>query len=50
MFERKMLHPSIMLANRVVGLRLMKLMVGGRRARREARLIGRRKDRCCIHG
>jgi hypothetical protein len=37
-----MFHPWIMLgieANRVISLRLMKLMVGGRRARREARLM-----------
>jgi len=37
-----MLHPWMMLgieANRVIGLRLMKLMLGGRSARREARLM-----------
>jgi uncharacterized lipoprotein NlpE involved in copper resistance len=37
-----MLHPWIMLgveANRVIGLRLMKLMRGDRSARREARLM-----------
>jgi hypothetical protein len=37
-----MLYPWIMLgiqANRVVGLRMMKLMLGGKSARREARLM-----------
>jgi hypothetical protein len=37
-----MFHPWIMLgleANRVIGLRLTKLMLGGRAARREARLM-----------
>jgi len=37
-----MFHPWMMLgieANRVIGLRLMKLMLGGSRARREARLM-----------
>jgi hypothetical protein len=37
-----MFHPWMMLgieANRVIGLRLMKLMLGGRSARREARLM-----------
>ena len=37
-----MLYPWMMLgieANRVVGLRMMKLMLGGKRARREARLM-----------
>jgi len=37
-----MFHPWMMLgieANRVIGLRLMKLMLGGRNARREAKLM-----------
>ena len=41
-----MIHPWMMLgieANRVIGLRLMKLMLGGRSARREARLMVREK-------
>ena len=41
-----MLHPWMMLgfeANRVIGLRLMKLMLGGKGARREARLMVREK-------
>jgi hypothetical protein len=43
-----MLHPWIMLgmeANRVVGLRMMKLMLGGKKARREARLMVTEKIR-----
>lgn len=41
-----MLHPWMMLgmeSNRVIGLRLMKLMLGGKSARREARLMVREK-------
>jgi len=40
--ERRMFHSLTMLAidaNRVVGLRVMKLMLGGRGARREAQLM-----------
>ena len=40
--ERRMFHSLMMLAidaNRVVGLRVMKLMLGGRGARREAQLM-----------
>jgi hypothetical protein len=43
-----MLYPWIMLgieANRVIGLRVMKLMLGGRVARREASLMVREKVR-----
>jgi len=43
-----MLYPWIMLgmeANRVVGLRMMKLMLGGKSARREARLMVTEKVR-----
>ena len=46
-----MLHPWIMLgmeANRVVGLRMMKLMLGGKRARREARLMVAEKIRAGV--
>lgn len=41
-----MLYPWIMLgieANRVIGLRVMRLMLGGRGARREAKLMVREK-------
>ena len=44
--ERRMFHSLTMLAidaNRVVGLRVMKLMLGGRGARREAQLMVREK-------
>jgi hypothetical protein len=40
--KQRMLHSWMMLAleaNQVVGLRVLKLMVGGKRARREARLM-----------
>jgi hypothetical protein len=43
-----MLYPWIMLgieANRVVGLRVMKLMLGGKSARREARMMVTEKIR-----
>ena len=41
-----MFHPLFMLAieaNQVVGLRVMKLMLGGKRARREAELMVKEK-------
>ena len=40
--KQRMLHSWMMLAleaNQVVGLRMMKLMAGGKRARREAKLM-----------